>query len=312
MHPSPGEPAALGFDIEEILERGWLYADEFTQIAAEIRLWDEDNVLELLRSLLMQSGPLGIDAERYRQINRYPDLPTGPAREYWRRLSNYYLLAPYAGTHVGEHGVEVPAALPYPWEGITWVLDLLQSSPDSALRVISSYLDSHITVLPDGRIAALSDAAVLIRTFYIGLPEHTRDRVDLIADRTPIEFERLVARLYEHMGYDVTVTPAVKDGGVDVVAVGSEPGRREMLCVQCKRSRNTVGVQIVRELGYVAREHKATKGVVVTTSRFSPAARDEERRNTHLELLDGQQLVLLLNLHLGPEWPLNLERLVCP
>lgn len=84
MHPSPGEPATQGFDIEEILDRRWLYADEFTKIAGEIRLWDEDNVLELLRALLMQSGPLGVDAERYRQIDRYPDLPTGPAREYWR------------------------------------------------------------------------------------------------------------------------------------------------------------------------------------------------------------------------------------
>jgi restriction system protein len=313
MPPAPDNPGLDDSDIAEIIERSWLYDDELTQIAAEIRQWEEDDVLALLRSLLMQSGPLGIDEERRKQAQSRPDLRTASAREYWRRLDEYHLLAPHAGKRrIGDCDVNIPDTIPYPWEGITWVLDLLHTSPDSALRVISAYLDSHFYVLPDGRLSALDDAALLIRTYYIGLPEHTEDRIDLIAGRTPIEFERLVARLYKRMGYEVTLTPVVGDDGIDLFATGSEPGRHEKLCIQCKTSRNTIPIKDVRELGYAAHKHQATKGVFVTTSRFSPAARKEELLNTHLELLDGQQLVLLLNLHLGHEWPLNLERLVAP
>ncbi|WP_406638231.1 restriction endonuclease [Amycolatopsis sp. WGS_07] len=312
--PANHSPACL-FDTDEIINRGWLYQAELDEILAEITTWDDDEVRDLLRALLMNATTLGIDAVRLEhQISRLDadKLQTGQSGEYWRRLLDYDLMNTYRVEHIRKTGTDVPWTISHPWEGITWILDLLNTSPREALRVISAYIEGHLNVLPDGRLNSLWDAATLIRAYYIGLPEKAHTRVALIADRTPRELEQLVAYLYHRIGYDVTLTRAVKDGGVDVLAIGSEHGRREKLCIQCTRSHNTVGIQKVRELGYVTSEHNATKGVLVTTSRFSPAARHEESRNSRLELLDGPQLVLLLNEHLDLDWPLNLERLLPP
>ncbi|WP_414939169.1 restriction endonuclease [Amycolatopsis sp. cmx-11-51] len=253
----------------------------------------------------MHSGPLGIDAVRLERGEHR----SSPETEYWRRLSDYHLLDTHRVRQIREHGTDVEWTVPYPWEGITWVLDLLCTSPDSALRVINAYLDCHAMVLPDGRLGALCDAAALIRAFYIGLPEHTHDRIELLTDLTPRQFEHLVASLYQRMGYAVTLTREVKDGGIDVLATSDEPGRHEKLSIQCKRSRRTIGVDPVHKHGYVASENKSTKAVLATNSRFSPDAHKQARRDTHLELLDGQHLVLLLNQHCGNNRPLKIERL---
>jgi len=55
---------------------------------------------------------------------------------------------------------------------------------------------------------------------------------------------------------------------------------------------------------------KVNKGVVVTTSRFSKPAQKYADENPRLELIDADRLVLLMNEHLGPSWPLHVERLV--
>ncbi|MFI0805572.1 restriction endonuclease [Amycolatopsis lurida] len=299
------EPATRDVDVHEIVERGMLHPAELEQMLARCREWDDEEIRDVLRCLLVHSGPLGIDIVRLEQGEH----SSSPDTEYWRRLRDYQLLDNHRVRQIREHGTDVEWTVPYPWEGITWVLDLLNTSPDSALRVISAYLDCHATVLPDGRLVALCDAAALIRAYYIGLPEDTQERIDLLTGLTPRQFEHVVANLYQRMDYTVTLTREVKDGGIDVLATSDEPGRHEKLSIQCKLSRRTIGVDPVHKHAYVAGEEKCTKAVFVTNSRFSPDVRDEARRDTRLELLDGQHLVLLLNQHFGTNWPLQLERL---
>jgi len=97
------------------------------------------------------------------------------------------------------------------WPGLTWFLDLLPGHPDRALAVVTAFLDAHFAVMPDWRIAGLSDAAAIIRARYI-LGE-TGQHETILSTMDWRDFEFLVAALYRAKGYDVGVTPERKDGG---------------------------------------------------------------------------------------------------
>jgi restriction system protein len=125
--------------------------------------------------------------------------------------------------------------------------------------------------MPDGRIHGLSDAEAIIRRKYL----HCENPRDALLSLRPDEFEYLIGALYESMGYDVMVTTASHDGGVDVEAKRSDPGGRALVLIQCKRYRDIVRVPAVRELmGVVVRRH-ANKGVLVATCGFTSPARRE-------------------------------------
>jgi restriction system protein len=100
------------------------------------------------------------------------------------------------------------------WERITWVLDLIPHYPAKALDVLGAFFAAHCQFMPDGRIHGLSDAEAIIRRKYL----HCENPRDALLSLRPDEFEYLIGALYESMGYDVMVTTASHDGGVDVEA----------------------------------------------------------------------------------------------
>src|SRR5262249_39598166 len=51
-------------------------------------------------------------------------------------------------------GLEGP---PPPWEGVTWILDLLPNNPRAAIHTLEAYFEAHGLLLPDGRINGLFD-----------------------------------------------------------------------------------------------------------------------------------------------------------
>ncbi|QDT65804.1 restriction endonuclease [Calycomorphotria hydatis] len=88
-------------------------------------------------------------------------------------------------------------------------------------------------------------------------------------------FEELVAAMFRNQGYDVTLTPCTRDGGMDVIAVQRSGIGKAMIIVECKRysEDHKVGVEVVRGLYGVLEKEKATRGVVVTTSYFTRDAK---------------------------------------
>jgi restriction endonuclease Mrr len=50
--------------------------------------------------------------------------------------------------------------------------------------------------------------------------------------------------------------------------------------------------------------------VLVSTAGFTKGSRQLAEKNSRLELIDGRQLVLLMNQYLGPRWPLRIDFLV--
>ena len=98
-----------------------------------------------------------------------------------------------------------------PWEGITWILDLLPDNPRKAVDALDAYFLAHIHFLPDGRMFGLEDAEAVNRQRYF----HKDNPREVLFTLRPAEFEYLVAALYSKMGYEVSVTPVTSDGGID-------------------------------------------------------------------------------------------------
>jgi hypothetical protein len=112
----------------------------------------------------------------------------------------------------------------------------------------------------------------------------------------PLEFEELVRQLLETMGYQARLTKASHDDGVDIEAYNPQPIVGGKIVVQCKRYSGVVGAPYIRDLAGVVQHEGATKGILVTTSHFSPDAQSFARGKP-LELIDGPQLEALLDRH---------------
>ncbi len=111
--------------------------------------------------------------------------------------------------------------------------------------------------------------------------------LDSLYSLSPADFERFVAGLFRKKGYAVTVRGRSGDHGVDLELL-SENGRRAV--VQCKRYRNPIGPDIVRELFGTMIHERVHHSFLVTTADISPAAR-EWAENKPITLIDGSTLV---------------------
>ena len=92
------------------------------------------------------------------------------------------------------------------------------------------------------------------------------------------EFEGFVATLVEQLGFDdVILTPRSGDDGRDVVATKSIHGISIVCAFECKKyaPNRPIGPEIARALlGTITHSGtRATKGILVTTSYFTPSAR---------------------------------------
>jgi restriction system protein len=251
------------------------------QFLESIRVRSEEEVRGLLRLFLMQSGTVGNDQYIRAFLSAQPrehTLELMKKSEFIRRLF-------------------VPPFLP--WDGITWVLDLLPEQPSQALAALDAYFCAHAQHFPDGRLHGMFDAEAIIRARYLQW-DNSRD---VLLTLQPQEFEYIVAALYREMGYEPRVTQQTRDGGVDVEASREEPGARELVLIQCKRYKGTVGAPAIRELRGVVAERHANKGTVIATGGFTKAARAFASKNTLIELVDFADLNVLLNRAFGPKWP---------
>jgi hypothetical protein len=79
------------------------------------------------------------------------------------------------------------------------------------------------------------------------------------------QFEREVALLFSKMGYEVHLTPAVGDEGIDILLLKNG----ERIAVQCKAHKKCIGPHVAREL-YGAMVHSGIrKGIIVSAGGFS-------------------------------------------
>jgi len=100
------------------------------------------------------------------------------------------------------------------------------------------------------------------------------------------------------MGLEARQTRPSRDGGVDCIAYDTRPIFDGKVVIQAKRYKNTVGVSAVRDLYGTLQNEGASKGILVATSGYGPASFDFAQ-NKPIELLDGANLLYLLEEHLG-------------
>lgn len=124
------------------------------------------------------------------------------------------------------------------------------------------------------------------RLFSIG-PTTTLQEIDLLPG---YEFERILKRMFEKMGYQVEQTKLSGDQGADLVLVKFG----ERVVVQAKRYSGKVGNWAVQEIAAAVNHYQGQRGMVVTNSYFTPAAKSLAQSNG-VELIERDTLEKWVN-----------------
>jgi restriction system protein len=93
------------------------------------------------------------------------------------------------------------------------------------------------------------------------------------ANLSPFEFEDFIAKLFEKIGYKTQKMRNTGDYGCDILATD---GKKNVV-IQCKKNKegNLVGNQAVQQTLGSMWKFKAKKAILVTTSDFTPMAREQ-------------------------------------
>ena len=267
-------------------EKEWRISDASERLADDYNLSQED------RTALLPSGRQTTFANR-----------VGWAKSY---LVKAGLIKPTKRAHfcISEQGRVVIANPP---ERIT--IKYLSQFPEFKL-----FRKAHETgnEASDAQVEDLGQESSLtpdeiMRNAHILLEQELADELFVkIHSGTPAFFENLVVRLLFAMGYGGSVTEINKalvggtgDGGVDGV-IDQDLLGLDRIYVQAKRyaDGNNVGASSIREFFGSLDRFKASKGLFVTASTYTDAARKEASQlSKRLVLIDGGQLTRLMIRH---------------
>jgi restriction system protein len=189
-----------------------------------------------------------------------------------------------------------------PWEGLTWIIDLLPEYPKDALNVLASFYKIYCQFLPDDVIFGLSNIDEIIRAKYLEI----NHPIDILYSLSPEEFECLVAELFSNIGYDVELTKKTHDNGIDIIARNNNVTKKELILIQCKKYKQKITVKDIRELIGIIEIYNATKGIFCTSSDYTIAAKKLIEKSNRIELLNGLEIVRLCNEHLYHNWPVKI------
>lgn len=116
------------------------------------------------------------------------------------------------------------------------------------------------------------------RAVHDELLSKIRKQPSMVYSLTPREFEEITATLFERLGYKVELTPQSKDGGRDLYVARNDEIGKFMYYVECKKysPEYPIGVGLVRQLYGTIEADKVTAGIMLSTSRFTKAAREFE------------------------------------
>ena len=104
-----------------------------------------------------------------------------------------------------------------------------------------------------------------------------------------MNFEKILAEMYEQMGYEVEITKGSGDQGADLILVKDG----EKTVVQAKYSKSKVSSDAVREAIAAKRYYDADYGTVITNSSFQPNARELAEKD-QIEMIDGEKLIAMM------------------
>lgn len=158
--------------------------------------------------------------------------------------------------------------------------------------------------------ATRESVVVSLNEINKALIDYFKRHPDKMFELSPRKFEELIAEILRDMGAEVQLTPAIKDGGRDILAHLTLPFAKLLTIVECKRYApgNPVGLDIVERFMYtIDRRDNASFGLVVTTSNFTEGAIEVERKYPgRIGLRDFQNIASWLSSY--GTWRLSEER----
>ena len=267
-------------------EKEWRISEAVERLAEEFHLLQEE------RATLLPSGRQTTFANR-----------VGWAKSY---LVKAGLLMPTkrAHFHISDQGRSV---LSNPPDRIT--IKYLSQFPEfqEFWKPYGSDTESNHDAAPDSAHEQALTPDETIRNAHSQLEQELAEELlTKIRLGTPAFFENLVVRLLFAMGYGGSVTEINKalvggagDGGVDGV-IDQDILGLDRIYVQAKRyaDGNTVGSAAIREFFGSLDRFKATKGLFVTASTYTAAARETAAAlSKRIVLIDGSQLTRLMIRH---------------
>ena len=167
--------------------------------------------------------------------------------------------------------------------------------PVACLRRLNALVSPHPYDLEPVQPAVDFDSLLTQFKFVAGMDvvAGLDSRPDLLA-MAPYEFEHLVRQVFEEMGMQAWNTQAIKDEGVDAVAVNNNAVFGGMCVIQAKRYRNAVGVEAVRALAGVMEDKHATKGILITTSWVTKDGHALATRHGRIEIMECEHVKIPL------------------
>jgi restriction system protein len=154
------------------------------------------------------------------------------------------------------------------------------------------------------QVDAPGDEDEAVQNLHETVAQETEDYLLKSWQQTGAAFERVVAAVFEAMGYTATVTQASGDHGVDVIAHPDALGlERPLIKVQAKSGFGTVGEPEVNQLK--GSLNSGEQGVLVSLGKFASGAKAVERGSPNITLVGPQRFVELFLDHyddLAPEW----------
>jgi len=157
----------------------------------------------------------------------------------------------------------------------------------------ATHIDSVVTSdeTPEETIARL---ALDLRTML------ESELVDHVRSIEPLEFERLVLKVLQGMGYgkdgSLNTTKASHDEGIDGI-ISEDPLGLDRIYMQAKRYQDgsNVGIKDVMAFIGALATHQGDRGVFITSSGFtSDATNAASKANARIELIDGKRLAKLM------------------
>ena len=113
------------------------------------------------------------------------------------------------------------------------------------------------------------------------------------------DFEKLLYRLFETMGYKVELIGRSGDQGGDLIA--NKNGERILIQAKCYRDWSSTGNEAVQQVVGAMKFYDCNKTMVFTTSHFTQEA-ISLAKSTQTELVSKEQLQEMLLKYLSENW----------
>lgn len=285
--------------IQRSLERLRLPSDEILKVLHS-EITAAMPVVEIQRVMAANLESMRMSQHRMDQVQQIMQKAFSPLESLRLALTNSILPLPdmtaYFATAEIERLRSSFASVSKAFENATFIADVDLSKDDEAPEdptdIAERAEEQIIEIVPADTLERLKRVDFAPITL---LDDVLRDP-DAMRALSARDFEGFVATLIEQLGFeDVTLTPRSGDGGRDVLAVKRIHGLSILCAFECKRyaANRPIGPDIARSLlGVISHgETRATTGILVTTSYFTPAANKFILTEPNLDMRDFDGIV---------------------